>query len=69
MTRSKDHTVLDIHKDVLLQFNELRAREASRRHEAITQDTFTRFLLSLYRVTENKDVFDAAWQDMENIEG
>ena len=60
----RETTVININKEDLSPFNELRAKETGRRGKAVSQAGFIRFLTALYRqaVIEQKD---AAWKSIE----
>jgi len=60
----RETTVININKEDLAPFNELRAKETGRKGKTVSQAGFVRFLTALYRQagTEQKD---AAWEGIE----
>ncbi|MDD3813242.1 MAG: hypothetical protein PHZ02_01240 [Desulfocapsaceae bacterium] len=61
-------TVININKNDLKPFNEIRAKETGRIKKIISQNTFVNFLIELCRQAEGSQK-DAAWKKLEKKEG
>lgn len=52
----RDTTTVSVDKDLVPQFNELRAKETGRRGVILSQQEFLHFLISLYKEVDEHDV-------------
>jgi hypothetical protein len=64
----RETTVININKEDINSFNEMRAKEGGRRGRAISQAAFAGFLISLYWLSKDEQK-DAAWKSIEKKRG